>query len=60
MYWLRASKLRSGKTPKMPVIAFAIASLPTLTSPVVWFSKTESSVCMDTIASTSCAFHAAL
>ena len=21
MYWLRASKLRSGKTPKMPVIA---------------------------------------
>ena len=44
----------------MPVIAFAIASLPTLTSPVVWFSKTESSVCMDTIASTSCAFHAAL
>jgi len=27
-------------------------------SPVTWFSKTESSVCMATIASTSCAFQA--
>ena len=60
MYWLRASKFRSGNTEKMPVIAFAIASLPMLTSPVVWFSNTESSVCMETIASTSWSFQAAL
>ena len=44
----------------MPVMAFPIASRPTLTSPVTWFSKTESSVCIATIASTSCAFQAAL
>jgi hypothetical protein len=60
MYWLRVSKVRSGKTEKIPVIAVPIASLPTLTSPVVWFSNTESSVCMDTIVSTSWSFHAAL
>ena len=60
MYWLRASKLRSGKTAKIPVIAFPIASLPMFTSPVVWFSNTESSVCIETIASTSWSFHAAL
>jgi hypothetical protein len=44
----------------MPAIAFAISSRPTLTSPVTWFSKTESSVCSSTIAPTSCAPQAAL
>ena len=60
MYVRRPSKLRSGKTEKMPVIALPICSRPTLTSPVTWFSKTESSVCMETIVSTSWSFHAAL
>ena len=42
MYGRRVSNSRSGKTVKIPRIALPIASRPTLTSPVVWFSKTES------------------
>jgi len=59
-YWRRVSAAKSGKTVKIPESASLICSRPTLRSPVVWFWKTESSVCIETIASTSWAFHAAL
>ncbi len=50
----------SGKVSKTAAMTFPISALPTARPPLVWFSKTESTVCIARMASISWEFQAAL